>query len=75
MFLGKTGTLLMYHTIIILLHGVSTWIASLIDFPSVYVYIGMCEAEPTPKGWFIKYVDRSPAVLAREQVSKPTIHC
>ena len=28
----------------------------------------MCEVEPTPKGWFIKYIDRSPAVLAREQV-------
>lgn len=30
--------------------------------------VGICEVEPTPKGWFIRYVDRSPAVLAREQV-------
>ena len=34
----------------------------------------MCEVEPTQKGWFIKYVDRSPAVLAREQVCANTIH-
>ncbi len=27
---------------------------------------GICEVEPTPKGWYIKYIDRSPEALARQ---------
>ena len=29
---------------------------------------GLVEAEPTPKGWYITYIDRSPETLAREAV-------
>lgn len=25
----------------------------------------MVEAEPTPKGWYITYIDRSPEAMAR----------
>jgi len=31
--------------------------------------IGICEVEPTPKGWFIKYVDRDPETIKRQAVS------
>ena len=31
--------------------------------------VGMCEVEPTSKGWFIKYIDKSPETLARQAVS------
>ena len=37
-----------------------------------YMYcicVGMCEVEPSEKGWYIKYVDRSPETLARQAVS------
>lgn len=30
---------------------------------------GYCEVDPTPKGWFIRYIDRSPEALARQAVS------
>lgn len=29
---------------------------------------GLCEVEPTPKGWYITYIDRSPEALARQAV-------
>ncbi len=29
---------------------------------------GLVDAEPTPKGWYITYIDRSPETLAREAV-------
>ena len=35
------------------------------------VYIsctGICEVEPTPKGWFIKYIDRDPETIKRQAV-------
>ena len=31
--------------------------------------VGMCEVEPSEKGWYIKYIDRSPETLARQAVS------
>ena len=27
---------------------------------------GLCKVEPTPKGWFIEYIDRSPDALAKQ---------
>lgn len=27
---------------------------------------GLCEVDPTPKGWYIRYIDRSPETLARQ---------
>ena len=30
--------------------------------------IGLVKAEPTPKGWFVTYIDRSPETLAKEAV-------
>ncbi len=30
------------------------------------VWAGLCEVDPTPKGWFIRYIDRSPEALARQ---------
>ena len=38
--------------------------------PSV-ITLGLCEVEHTEKGWFIKYIDRSPEAMEREAVS----HC
>lgn len=32
------------------------------------LYIGICEVEPTPKGWFIKYIDRDPETIKRQAV-------
>ncbi len=29
---------------------------------------GLVDAEPTPKGWYITYVDRSPEAMARQAV-------
>lgn len=29
---------------------------------------GICEVEPTPKGWFIKYIDRDPETIKRQAV-------
>lgn len=31
---------------------------------------GMCEVEPTEKGWFIKYIDRTPETLARQAAAE-----
>ena len=31
--------------------------------------VGMCEVEPSEKGWYIKYIDRSPETLERQAVS------
>ena len=31
---------------------------------------GLCEVEPTPKGWYIKYIDRSPEAMERQAVSQ-----
>ncbi len=35
---------------------------------------GICEVDNTPKGWFIKYVDRSPATLAKLAVSVGSLY-
>ena len=32
------------------------------------LYTGICEVEPTPKGWFIKYIDRDPETIKRQAV-------
>ena len=42
----------------------------------IYMYVcvclsfaGLCKVEPTPKGWFIEYIDRSPDALSKQAVS------
>ena len=30
--------------------------------------VGLCVVDQTPKGWFMKYIDRSPAEMARQAV-------
>ena len=34
---------------------------------------GLCKVEPTPKGWFIEYIDRSPDALAKQAVSDVSV--
>ena len=36
---------------------------------------GLCKVEPTPKGWFIEYIDRSPDALAKQAVSSCVCCC
>ncbi len=51
--LGKTGALCGVCVVLLLLS----------------VTAGLCEVEHTEKGWFIKYIDRSPEAMEREAVS------
>ncbi len=35
---------------------------------------GICEVDNTPKGWFIKLIDKSPATLAKLAVSVGSLY-
>ena len=39
------------------------------------LHTGICEVEPTPKGWFIKYIDRDPETIKRQAVHYRSITC
>jgi len=47
------------------LHMNATQWETLTQFIKYLGKAGTCEVEETPKGWFIKYIDRDPEVLAR----------
>ena len=50
----------------------TVFVSSIVPSPPI-VIPGICEVEDTPKGWFIKYVDRSPATLAKMAVSAASV--
>ncbi|KAJ3291906.1 hypothetical protein HK104_005710 [Borealophlyctis nickersoniae] len=49
------------------LHMNATRWDSLSSFVQYLGREGLAEVDETPKGWFIKYIDRSPATLARQE--------
>ncbi|KAI8807101.1 domain of Kin17 curved DNA-binding protein-domain-containing protein [Cladochytrium replicatum] len=49
------------------IHMNSTQWSSLTEFVKYLGRKGTCEVEETDKGWFISWIDRSPAVLARQE--------
>ena len=48
------------------LHMNSTNWGTLTEFCKYLGKSGICEVDETPKGWFLKYIDRDPDVLARQ---------
>jgi len=48
------------------LHMNSTDWGTLTEFCKYLGKNGVCEVDETPKGWFIKYIDRDPDVLRRQ---------
>ncbi|KAI8815779.1 domain of Kin17 curved DNA-binding protein-domain-containing protein [Fimicolochytrium jonesii] len=49
------------------IHMNATHWTSLTDFVKHLGKEGLCEVDETEKGWFIKWVDRSPATLAKQE--------
>ncbi|KAJ3005593.1 hypothetical protein HKX48_000603, partial [Thoreauomyces humboldtii] len=49
------------------LHMNATHWASLTEFCKHLGKEGLCEVDETEKGWFIKWIDRSPATLAKQE--------
>lgn len=49
------------------LHMNATRWTSLTEFAKYLGKEGLCEVDETEKGWFIKWIDRSPATLAKQE--------